>query len=396
MNDYLKRTWAVINLDNLNYNITKIKNKLPQSTKIMAVVKADGYGHGDKYIAKHLVDCGIDFFAVSNLDEALSLRHAGITCNILILGFTPVQKVEEISRLNITQTVFSTEYANELNQYCIKCNCTVKVHIKLDTGMGRIGFIDSENINVITLISSLCKLDGLNITGIFSHLSSADSLDNDSIEYTKLQVKNFDYIVNELSSNGISFDYIHLQNSAGIAFMPNLNYNYARAGIVMYGVAPSNEALDFELKPVMELKSVISMVKNVDAGASISYGRRYISTHQTKVATVPIGYADGYPRLLSNKGEMILKGKRAKIIGNICMDQLMLDVSGIDNIKQGDIVTVIGQDQNEQVTFDELANVIGTISYELMCLIGRRVPRVYVKNGKTIDVIDYIAQAYQD
>ncbi len=189
MNDYLKRTWAVINLDNLNYNITKIKNKLPQSTKIMAVVKADGYGHGDKYIAKHLVDCGIDFFAVSNLDEALSLRHAGITCNILILGFTPVQKAEEISRLNITQTVFSTEYANELNQYCVKCNCTVKVHIKLDTGMGRIGFIDSENINVITLISSLCKLDGLNITGIFSHLSSADSLDNDSIEYTKLQVK---------------------------------------------------------------------------------------------------------------------------------------------------------------------------------------------------------------
>ncbi len=207
---------------------------------------------------------------------------------------------------------------------------------------------------------------------------------------------NFDYIVNELLSNGTSFEYIHLQNSAGIAFMPNLNYNYARAGIVMYGVAPSNEALDFELKPVMELKSVISMVKNVDAGASISYGRKYISTHQTKVATVPIGYADGYPRLLSNKGEMIIKGKRAKIIGNICMDQLMLDVSGINNIKQGDIVTVIGQDQNEQVTFDELANVIGTISYELMCLIGRRVPRVYVKNGKTIDVIDYIAQAYQD
>lgn len=392
MNKFLKRTWANINLDYLHDNITAIKNKLDPSTKIMAVVKADGYGHGDHYISNALANDGVNFFAVSNLDEALSLRHAGITSDILILGFTPAQSALELSEQNISQTVFSEKYAKELNDYCVKNNCKVNVHIKLDTGMGRIGFIENDTIDATNEVKSLFHFKGLCFKGIFSHLSSADSLDDDSIAYTKQQVERFNRVVGTLNVQGIQFEYIHLQNSAGIAFVPNLKYTHARAGIVMYGVAPSNEEVDLNLKPVMELKSVISLVKEIDVGTSISYNRRFVSEGKMKVATVPIGYADGYPRLLSNKGEMLVNGKRAPIIGNVCMDQLMLDVTNIVNVEEGDIVTVVGTDGDEQITFAELANKIGTISYELMCLIGRRVPRVYIQNGKTIDVVDYIVK----
>lgn len=389
MDNFLKRTWANINLDHLQYNINAIKNKI-NNTKIMAVVKADAYGHGDKYIANALASYGVDFFAVSNLDEAISLRQANIKNDILILGFTPVQSALILSQKNISQTVFSYKYAKELSDFCVLNNCRVNVHIKIDTGMGRIGFIENEKTDANIEVKEILKLKGLNFKGVFSHFSSADSLDAISIDYTKNQIERFNRVVNSFNNQGINFEFVHLQNSAGIAFINNLNYTHARAGIVMYGVAPSDEVLDFLVKPVMELKSVISLIKEVDAGTAISYGRKYISKERIKVATVPIGYADGYPRLLSNKGEMLVKGKRAPIIGNICMDQLMLDVSNIDDVKEGDIVTVVGVDQDQSITFSELANKIGTISYELMCLIGRRVPRVYIKDGKTIDVVDYI------
>ncbi len=392
MNHYLKRTWANINLDYLHDNIKAIQQKLSPSTKIMAVVKADGYGHGDHYISNALALDGIDFFAVSNLDEALSLRHAGITSDILILGFTPAQSASMLAEQKISQTVFSKQYAEELSEYCKQNNCEVNVHIKLDTGMGRIGFIENDSIDATNEVKALLALEGLCFKGIFTHLSSADSLDDDSIAYTKQQIGRFNRVVDTLKKQGITFECVHLQNSAGIAFVPDLKYTHARAGIVMYGAAPSNEELDFDVKPVMELKSVISMVKEVEIGTAISYNRRFVSEKKIKVATVPIGYADGYPRLLSNKGEMLVNGKRAPIIGNVCMDQLMLDVTEIDDVHEGNIVTVVGVDGDEQITFAELANKIGTISYELMCLIGRRVPRVYIKNGKTIDVVDYIAK----
>lgn len=389
MDNFLKRTWANINLDHLQYNINAIKNKIDK-TKIMAVVKADAYGHGDKYIANALASYGVDFFAVSNLDEAISLRQANIKNDILILGFTPVQSALILAQKNISQTVFSYKYAKELSDFCVLNDCQVNVHIKIDTGMGRIGFIENEKTSADIEIKKILKLKGLNFKGIFSHFSSADSLDDISIDYTKNQIERFNIVVNLLNKQGITFEFVHLQNSAGIVFLNELNYTHARAGIIMYGVAPSDETLDFLVKPVMELKSVISLIKEVDSGTAISYGRKYVSKEKIKVATVPIGYADGYPRLLSNKGEMLVKGKRAPIIGNICMDQLMLDVSEINDVKEGDIVTVVGMDNDECITFSELADKIGTISYELMCLIGRRVPRVYIKNGKTIDVVDYI------
>lgn len=389
MNEYLKRTWAVINLDNLEFNISQIKKQLSPKTKIMGVVKADGYGHGDRLIAQTLVKCGLDFLAVSNLDEALSLRNAGIECDLLILGFTPVQMASTLSSFHITQTVFSIEYAQKLDAECARIGVTLNVHIKVDTGMSRIGIIENDHHSASDEIAEICNLSSLSVLGIFTHLSSADSLDDASVAYTKHQLQYYERVVLKLEQKGYTIGLKHVQNSAGIAFLSDMHYDYARAGIVMYGVAPSDEKLAFELKPVMQLKSVVSMVKYIDAGTSVSYGRQFVSDKELKIATVPIGYADGYPRLLSNKGYMLIRGKRAAIIGNVCMDQLMLDVSGIDEVAMGDIVTVVGSDGDMEIGFGELSGLIGSISYEMMCLIGKRVPRVYKKNGHTIAVVDY-------
>lgn len=393
MGDFIKRTCSVINLDNLHYNILQIKAKLDESKKVIAVIKADAYGHGDIEVAKALIKDGIDFFAVSSLEEALSLRNNNINCAILILGFTPVENAKVLSKLNICQCVFSKEYAKKLNDACLKQDCSVDVHLKIDTGMGRIGFIQNEKIDAYKEIMEIMQFNHLNYTGIFTHFSSADSLDVQSNEYTKLQSSYFNKVIFDLNSNGIHFEFTHIQNSAGIAFSAKSQYSnatHARAGIILYGLAPSEEKLDFLVKPVMELKSVVSMVKQIESGTCVSYGRNFVSTGVTKIATVPIGYADGFPRLLSNKGEMLIKGKRAKIIGNICMDQLMLDVTNIPDVSAGDVVTIVGFDGDDCITFDELAQKIGTINYELVCLIGRRVPRVYKQNGVITNIVNYI------
>lgn len=390
MKEFLKRTWAVINIDNLDFNIENIKAKLPEKTKIMAVVKADGYGHGDKIVARELLSKGIDFFAVSNLDEAHSLRDGGIYSDVLILGFTPASKADELAALNISQTVFSYEYAEQLNSYCAEKKIRVKVHLKIDTGMSRLGILQSEKQSAVDEVIAITKLSNLDVQGIFTHLSSADSLDKASVEYTNMQRNCFNSLLSELNAKGVQIPLSHLQNSAGISFFSGAEYEYARAGIVMYGVAPSDEKLPYELKPVMELKSVVSMVKEIDKDIAVSYGRTFISQKKMKIATVPIGYADGYPRHLSNKGEMLIHGKRARVIGNVCMDQLMLDVSDIEDVKMGDIVTVVGRDGDDYIGFDEVGRLAGSIPYEMMCLIARRVPRVYTRNGSTFAVVEYM------
>ncbi len=388
--NFLKRTWAVIHLDRLDANIDQITRRIPAGTGIMGVVKADGYGHGDKYIAQELNRCGVNFFAVSNLEEALSLRRGGIDSDILILGFTPVSRAKDLCEYHISQTLLSTEYARLLEEECGRKDIRVKCHIKLDTGMGRIGIVEDEGHTAADEAEALCRLPHLDVEGIFTHLSSADSLDPDSVAYTRMQTESYQRVVEELERRGIRFHCRHLQNSAGIGFLPQTRWDYVRAGIIMYGVAPSGEPFPFPLRPVMELKTVISLVKQIPAGAAISYNRKFISDRPMKVATVPIGYADGYPRLLSNKAEMLVKGKRVPVIGNVCMDQLMLDVTEIEDVKMGDIVTVVGQDGNESIGFDELAALTGSISYEMMCLIGRRVPRVYLRNEEQVAVVDYI------
>lgn len=389
MSTFLKRTWAEIHLDRLDHNVSALRAYLPPQTKLMGVVKADGYGHGDKFIAGELSRVGIDFFAVSNLAEALSLRRGGISGRILILGFTPPDQAAVIARERIVQTVFSPDYAEQLSRACVAADVDVCVHIKLDTGMNRIG-LASETGQIVEQIQAICRLPRLIPEGIFSHLSSADEADEEGKRYTRLQLERYQRVLAELEAHNLHFSCRHLQNSAGIAFLPGLHYDYARAGIVLYGVAPSDVPLPFPLKPVMELKTVVSMVKEIPAGSAVSYGRRFVSEHPMRLATVPIGYADGYPRLLSNKGEMLVHGQRARVLGNICMDQLMLDVSGIEGVSMGDTVTVVGEDGGDRITFDELAAKIGTISYELMCLIGRRVPRVYRRGQETVAVIDYI------
>lgn len=385
---FLKRTWAVIDIDALKSNYAAIKAHT-RSKKIMAVVKADGYGHGDGMTALALERCGVDFFAVSNLDEALMLRKFSVSSDILILGFTPVECASILYRNRITQTVFSLDYARLLNDECLKKGITLDVHIKLDTGMGRIGIVD-DSPNSVEDIVEIISLKGLNTEGIFSHLSSADCDDEASLAYTKAQIKRYTDMLKRLEEKSIHFSAVHLQNSAGLAFFNDLSFDYARAGIVLYGLAPSHMSLPFKLTPVMSLKSVVSLVKTVPANTSISYGRTFCSDREMRIATIPIGYADGYPRLLSNKADVLIRGKRAKIIGNICMDQLMVDVSDIEGVQPLDEVTLVGQDGDSRITFDELAEMTGTINYELVCLIGKRVPRVYRQDGETVRVLDYL------
>lgn len=389
MKNFFKRTWAEISLNNLEHNYNIIKSTLPNTTQLMAVVKADGYGHGADYIAKELSALGVSYFAVSNLEEAISLRDAKIKENILILGPTPYYLAEAISQNNIEQTVHSLDYAKKLNSIAHELNTKINVHLKLDTGMGRIGF-NGVSTNFSALSRELKKLTSLNITAVFSHLSHADCCEQSANEFTKNQISTFNNAVTTLRKHFPNIT-THLQNSAGILDYSDLSFDYARPGIILYGLNPSNEmATTPDLKPVMELKSIVTEIKEVPAGTPIGYGRKYITDKATKVATVPIGYADGYSRLLSSKGIMLIRGQKAKVIGNVCMDQLMLDVTHIKDISVDDIVTVYGQDGNEFYGVEDAANEIGTISYELVCLVNKRVPRVFIKDSKIVAVQDLI------
>lgn len=392
MNTFYKRTWTEIDLDALHFNLNQIRGALPSETQVMAVVKADAYGHGDRMIAQMLEKDGVTAFAVSNINEAVSLRRHGIHGKILILGYTPPEAATDLADYRISQTVFSSEYAQQLNDACKSSSVTVNCHIKLDTGMSRIGFCASDPEAAADEIAHVCELPNLHCCGLFSHFSSADTHDAASDAYTAMQEKRYIAVRKALAARGIRFTSCHLQNSAGIAFCAAHDYQYARAGIILYGCPPSAEPLPFLLKPVMSLYSIVSMVKEIPAGTSVSYNRTFTSEKPMRIATVPIGYADGYPRLLSNRGFMLLHGKRAPIIGNICMDQLMLDVSDIPDVMTSDTVTIVGRDGDETITFSDLASLCGTIHYELMCLIGKRVPRVYRANGETCSVLDYLSE----
>lgn len=388
----MRRTWAEINLNAIENNFLKIKGLLKPTTKIMCVVKADAYGHGAEFLAKEYERLNADWFAVSNLDEAIQLRSAGITRPILILGFTPVDMVKELSNFNITQTVFSRDYAVELNNAAKSIDQKINVHIKLDTGMSRIGFIfQSEKYDMKTIdeIQEVCKLKNISSTGIFTHFSVSDEKDEEA--YTRKQFENFKIAISLLENKGISFSLKHCCNSGGIINYPEMQMDMVRAGIILYGLQPSEHMKKYiQLQPAMELKTVISQIKEIRPGMSISYGRTFTSTHNMKIATVPIGYADGYLRSLSKEACMLIEGERAPVIGRVCMDQLMLDVSNIKNISKDSIVTVFGKSKNQVLPVDELAKISGTINYEFICLIGKRVPRIYLKNGENVASLNYI------
>ncbi|MCC8069199.1 MAG: alanine racemase [Ruminococcus sp.] len=378
MERYRKRTWCEIDLNALKYNVDTIKSITDK--KIIAVVKANAYGHGDIEIATELQNLGIDYFAVSNLDEGIKLREHGILGEILILGYTPVEEAEMLQNYNIVQAILGYDYAIELNKSLEEKGSTARVHIAIDTGMNRIGFIQNEHNDTLEDIKKVYALKNLKIDGIFTHLCVADSFRQDNVDFTEYQLNNLDTIVAELKKSGYDCGLVHAQNSAGLTNLKKEQYGAVRAGIILYGLNPSNDVRkDIVYKPIMALKSVVSMVKYISKGDTVGYGRTFKADKTIKVATVTAGYADGYSRLLSNKGEVLIHGIRCKIIGNVCMDQFMVDVSNIDNVKSGDIVTLVGTDGNETITLDELANIIGTINYELACNINLRASRVYIK-----------------
>ncbi len=376
MKPYLKRALAEVSLSRLKNNVSVIKSLNSPDTKIMAVVKADAYGHGEEQICRCLAqDCGIEYFAVSNLDEAIAVRKLCPDSEILILGYTPPEYAHEISQYNIIQGVVSTEYAHML----VKNTPTpIRCHIKIDTGMGRIGLKHNSPESCAGEIESIMKTDKLSVEGIYTHFAVADSYDPENIAYTDRQEKficdTYDILVN----HGINLPHIHFMNSAATCYRNNSKSTLSRAGIILYGLHP-DISLDIpdDLEPVMSVKAVISHVKTVNKGDCISYGRTFTADHEMKIATVTVGYADGYSRLLSSKGEILVHGKRCKIVGRVCMDQLMIDVS--DAVaKSGDIVTLIGKDGDDCITADELASLYGTIGYEVVCGISKRVPRIYI------------------
>ena len=389
----LKRTWAEISLDAIEHNYKVIRAAADPKTMICCVIKADAYGHGAVMLAHEYESLGADWFAVSNLEEALQLRRNGIEKPILILGYTPAQMACDLAANRISQSVFSLEYARELSDIAAKSGVDVNIHIKVDTGMTRIGFLYQDpqrDRGAIEEMIAAAALPHLNPQGIFTHFASADEGDCGE-GYTRRQFACFTDAIAHLKEAGIEFEIRHCANSAAIFEYPEFDLDMVRPGIVLYGLYPSDQIRNkADLWPAMELKSVVSMTKEVDAGVFVSYGRTYQTAGKTKIATVPIGYADGFCRVNSGKAQMLVHGKRVPVIGRVCMDQLMLDVTGIGEIRSGDIVTVFGRDGGEEISAAQLASLSGTINYELVCLVGKRVPRIYEKDGKTVGSLNYI------
>lgn len=377
-----ERVIAEINLDNIAYNMTNIREKVNKKTKIMAVVKADAYGHGAVEVAKTALYNGADWLGVAIIDEAIELRKNNIFEPILILGHTIEHKLLQVIKYDITQTVFSFEMAKKLSDEALKIKKSVDIHIKIDTGMSRLGFLPTdESIDEILAIKNLPYI---NITGIFTHFATADMKDK---TFTKEQFEKYMWVIKKLEEKGINNIIKHISNSGAILDIDEYSLDMVRAGIILYGMYPSNQVLkSVKLKPAMSLKTHISFIKEIEPDVSVSYCRTYFTNKKTKIATIPVGYADGYARILSNRARVLINGEYANIIGNICMDQFMIDITNIQNVKQGDIVTLMGEDNNNHITAEELANLQNTINYEIVCNIGKRIPRVYIKNDKFLKI----------
>lgn len=365
--------WIEINLENLEHNIKEIQKIISKKTKIMAVVKANAYGHGLVLISKKLNEIGIFNFAVSSLKEGIELRENGILGNILILGFTDYKNLEDVIKYDLIQTIIDYDYAKRIEK--LDLSQKLKVHLKINTGMNRIG----ENYQNIEKIKEIFAIKNIEILGLFTHLSVSDSSNLEDINFTKRQINNFFQVVNGIKSIGYSNFSSHIQSSYGILNYPELNLDYVRIGIIMYGVHSEKNIktkVNINLKPVLTLKAKISSIHELDVNESISYGRTYITTSKIKVATVSIGYADGYPRSLSSKGIVLVNGKRRPILGRICMDQLIIDVTNM-SIQVGDIVTLIGEDQD--IKAEDVSYLANTISNELLSRLGNRLDRIIKK-----------------
>lgn len=378
-----RRIWVEVDLDALHHNLNEAK-RVSKGAKILAVVKADGYGHGAVEIAKELHE-EADYFGVALIDEALQLRRNGVTKPILILGYTSPTQYETLIEADITQAIFSREAARQLSDTAVRMGKKAKIHVVVDTGMSRIGFPPTEES--VETIKWINTLPGLFVEGIFSHFALADSKDK---TVDKMQLKRFGFVLDGLEREGIHIPIKHISNSAAV-IDSDYSFDMVRCGIMLYGMYPSDEVdkTKVSLKPVMSLKSSVIQVKTLPPGEGVSYGHTFVTTRETRIATVSAGYGDGYPRALSSKGRVIINGQYAPIIGRVCMDIFMVDISHIDGVKVEDPVILIGRDGDKEITAEEVGALADTFNYEIVCSVSRRVPRIYHKNS--VEVGEYCA-----
>ncbi|WP_261854534.1 alanine racemase [Clostridium folliculivorans] len=378
--------WVEINLDNLEFNLKQIKNKIGNS-EIISVIKANAYGHGALECAKLLSNIGINRFGVANIMEAIELRKDGVNDSIMILGICTEDTIEEIIKYDIEVTVSTYDFAKKLSEASVKNHKISSIHIKLDTGMGRIGFLQRDED--MQIVEAICNLENINVESIFSHFASADSKDK---SYTEKQLDIYNKEITEIKYNYSGKIKRNIANSAGIIDVPESCYDYVRPGIIQYGYYPSEDVMRecLDLKPVLTWKSRIVHLKTLDENKYIGYGQKFRTTRKSKIATIPVGYADGYSRILSGKAKVIIDGKLCPVVGNICMDQIMVDVTELEDVQLSDEVTLLGRAENVKFDADDMAEIMGTINYEVLCNIGRRVTRVYERHGERTDVVNYV------
>ncbi|MDO5717023.1 MAG: alanine racemase [Tissierellia bacterium] len=382
----IRPCWLEIDLDHLHHNLSVIQEHLRPGSEIMAVIKANAYNHDAITVAKELKEAGVEYFCVSILSEGLELRQAGIQDPILLLNYIRNSEIKEAIHNNLTMTVYDYEQAILIDTYAKEMGQKAKIHIKLDTGMSRIGFLPGTV--ALDRICKIISMDSITCEGIYTHFATADTGDQ---RFTDEQFQVFKSFTDSLESkSGVKLKK-HVSNSAAIMDYEAYDLDYVRPGIILYGYPPSNRLKShWDLKPLMTFKALISNLKILPEGSGISYGHSYVTRRITKVATLPLGYADGISRLLSNKMEVSVKGRKAPSIGNICMDQLMVDVTDIDDVSIGDEVIIFGYNGGDEPTLIELAEAMGTIHYEIMCMISRRIPRVYMKGGEVYTIINYV------
>ena len=383
----LYRAYAKIDLDIIRHNVLELKKSISPESQLMAVVKTDGYGHGAIEIAREIEDLVVGF-ATATLEEALALREQGIQKMILILGYVHNSLFETMIKNQVSVNLYSKKDAIQLSRVALQIGMEALVHFKVDTGMGRLGVPDNQES--LELLQEVSRLPNIKIEGMFTHFACADEADKTKTEEQLLRFQSF---VQRAKEIGIEIPYLHCANSAGIIDVPQANFNMVRAGIAMYGFYPSEDVkkTNVHLLPALELKSHIVYVKDVEPGSSISYGATYITSRKTRVATIPVGYGDGYPRALSNVGYILVHGQKAPILGRICMDQFMVDVTDIKEAQEGDMVTLIGADQGATLSVEQLASIVGnTFHYEIICDLGKRIPRVFYKGKKAVAVRSYL------
>ena len=382
MNSTLKRTWAEIRLDNLTHNFETIRRQVGPNAKLLGVVKADAYGHGAVRVAKHLEKIGAGYLAISNIDEAEELRVNGIKLPILMLGFTPEDQAERIINIDMTQAVQNYDIAKAFSDAAVKLGKKMKVHVKLDTGMGRLGFQcdDAHFDESLHSILEVLKLPGLDVEGVFTHFCVSDEEAPEHVEFTKVQHDRFVRMIEAVETQGnFKFRLHHCCNAGGIASYPEWAWDMVRCGIILYGVGDLAEKMG--MKPVMTVKTVVSTIKNFTPDTSISYGRKFFTARDSRIAVLPIGYADGLFRALSNKLKVLTPYGVAPQVGRICMDMCMVDITDLPDVKVGDEVEVFG----ETMLCETNAKLCDTIGYELLCAVSKRVPRCYYLGGKQVD-----------